>query len=62
MLKEIDMPQKLIAHGASAQVSGKAREICNLSGCKIIELERNTRVPILPTERNGKIQILKKWL
>jgi hypothetical protein len=42
MLKEIDMPQKLIAHGASAQVSGKAREICNLSGCKIIELEKNT--------------------
>ena len=56
MFKEVGVPQKLIADGAKAQIYGKAKMICDQSGCKVIELEKNTP---FANRAERYIQILK---
>ena len=56
LFKDIGVPSKLIVDGDRAQVLGKTRDLCNLSRCDIIELEKDT-----PESNRAErcIQILK---
>ena len=56
MFKDVGVPKKLIADGAKAQISGKSRDICNMSGCKVVELEKSTP---FANRAERYIQILK---
>ena len=40
--KEIGVPEAMICDGAREQVQGAALVLCNLAGCQIIELEKDT--------------------
>ena len=41
LFKDVGVSHPLIADGARAQIEGKARILCEESGCKTIELEKN---------------------
>ena len=42
LFKEVGVPMKMIVDGARAQVMGEARKICEMAGCEIVELEKDT--------------------
>ena len=42
VIKKFGVPTKMIMDGAQAQVQRKMSKICDLSGCKIVELEKRT--------------------
>ena len=42
LFKEVGVPRKMIVDGARAQKMGEARKVCEMAGCQIVELEKNT--------------------
>ena len=42
LFKEVGVPRKIIVDGARAQTMGEARKICEMAGCEIVELEKNS--------------------
>ena len=42
LFKDVCVPEKMVLDGARAQVKGETSDICRLSGCKVVELERDT--------------------
>ena len=42
LFKDVGVPERMVMDGARAQVLGETLKICQLSGCTIIELEKDT--------------------
>ena len=42
LFKEVGVPNKLIMDGARSQVAGDTKRECDLAGCQIVELEKDT--------------------
>ena len=42
LFKDVGVPERMVMDGARAQVSAETLKICQLSGCTIVELEKNT--------------------
>ena len=40
--KDIGVPTKMIMDGARTQISGETRRECELAGCQVVELEKDT--------------------
>ena len=47
---------KMIVDGARAQIMGEARKICEMTGCEIVELEKDTPAS------NHKARYEDEWL
>ena len=42
LFKEVGVPRKMVVDGVRTQKMGEARKVCEMAGCEIIELEKNT--------------------
>ena len=42
LFKEVGVPRKMVVDGARAQTMGEARKVCEMAGCEVVELKKNT--------------------
>ena len=60
LFRDVCVPEKMVMGGAQVQVQGDTQKECQLEGCRIVELERDTSASNCAKRTIGELKTTKR--